>query len=108
MIFEKKLKIFHQKTQKYGFFGSPCTGFNVKFHKVCLKIMFIWIFFSTGLAGVRTQGNTFQYDRRPLFVVYYNVDYVKDPKGKSLSSNDRSFAHLFFQARTIGATVSLR
>lgn len=35
-----------------------------------------------GLAGVRTQGNLFQYDRRPLFVVYYNVDYVKDPKGK--------------------------
>lgn len=35
----------------------------------------------TGLAGVRTQGNLFQFDRRPLFTVYYNVDYVKDPKG---------------------------
>jgi protein disulfide isomerase family A protein 3 len=42
---------------------------------------------TTGLAGVRTQGNSFQYDRRPLFVVYYNVDYVKDPKGSNYWRN---------------------
>lgn len=38
-------------------------------------------FFSTGLAGHRTLGNIFQFSRRPLFVVYYNVDYTKNVKG---------------------------
>lgn len=49
------------------------------------KIKDFLIHETTGLAGVRTQGNLFQYDRRPLFVVYYNVDYVKDPKGKRVT-----------------------
>uniref|UniRef100_A0AC34PWC8 Protein disulfide-isomerase n=1 Tax=Panagrolaimus sp. JU765 TaxID=591449 RepID=A0AC34PWC8_9BILA len=42
---------------------------------------------TTGLAGVRTQGNLFQFGRRPLVVVYYNVDYVKDPKGSNYWRN---------------------
>lgn len=42
---------------------------------------------TTGLAGVRTQGNLFQYDRQPLFIIYYNVDYVKDPKGSNYWRN---------------------
>jgi protein disulfide isomerase family A protein 3 len=36
---------------------------------------------------VRTPGNNFQFGMRPLFVVYYNVDYVKDPKGSNYWRN---------------------
>lgn len=42
---------------------------------------------TNGLAGVRTQGNLFQFVQRPLVVVYYNVDYVKDPKGSNYWRN---------------------
>lgn len=35
----------------------------------------------TGLAGVRTPANEFQYQKLPLVTVIYNLDYVKDPKG---------------------------
>uniref|UniRef100_A0A915DI42 Protein disulfide-isomerase n=1 Tax=Ditylenchus dipsaci TaxID=166011 RepID=A0A915DI42_9BILA len=42
---------------------------------------------TTGLAGIRTQGNSFQFSKQPLFVVYYNVDYVKDPKGSNYWRN---------------------
>ncbi|CEF66381.1 Protein disulfide-isomerase A3 [Strongyloides ratti] len=51
------------------------------------KIKTFLIHESTGLAGIRTQGNLFQFTRRPLFVVYYNVDYVKDPKGSQYWRN---------------------
>lgn len=43
--------------------------------------------YSYGLAGVRTQGNLFQYVQRPLVVVYYNVDYAKNPKGSNYWRN---------------------
>uniref|UniRef100_A0A0N4ZU86 Protein disulfide-isomerase n=1 Tax=Parastrongyloides trichosuri TaxID=131310 RepID=A0A0N4ZU86_PARTI len=51
------------------------------------KIKNFLIYESTGLAGIRTQGNLFQFTRRPLFIVYYNVDYVKDPKGSQYWRN---------------------
>lgn len=40
-----------------------------------------------GLAGVRSSDNTWQFDKKPLVVVYYNVDYVKDPKGSNYWRN---------------------
>ncbi|CAD6184210.1 unnamed protein product [Caenorhabditis auriculariae] len=42
---------------------------------------------TVGLAGIRTQGNLFQFEQKPLVVVYYNVDYVKDPKGSNYWRN---------------------
>ena len=42
---------------------------------------------TNGLAGVRTPSNSFQFEARPLVVVYYNVDYVKDPKGSNYWRN---------------------
>ncbi|GMT00223.1 hypothetical protein PENTCL1PPCAC_22397 [Pristionchus entomophagus] len=42
---------------------------------------------TNGFAGIRTQGNAFQFEARPLVVVYYNVDYVKDPKGSNYWRN---------------------
>lgn len=51
------------------------------------KIKAFLVHESTGLAGVRTQGNLFQFESKPLFVVYYNVDYVKDPKGSNYWRN---------------------
>ncbi len=36
---------------------------------------------------MRTQGSLFQFVHRPLVVVYYNVDYVKDPKGSNYWRN---------------------
>lgn len=40
-----------------------------------------------GLVGVREGGNAWQFDKKPLVVVYYNVDYVKDPKGSNYWRN---------------------
>ncbi|KAK6731806.1 hypothetical protein RB195_007954 [Necator americanus] len=42
---------------------------------------------TVGLAGIRTQGNLFQFEQRPIVVVYYNVDYLKDPKGSNYWRN---------------------
>ncbi|VDD91578.1 unnamed protein product [Enterobius vermicularis] len=42
---------------------------------------------SVGMAGVRTQGNLFQFVKKPLFVVYYKVDYNLDPKGTNYWRN---------------------
>lgn len=39
-----------------------------------------------GLAGHRTQTNTAQF-KNPLVVVYYNIDYVKNPKGSNYWRN---------------------
>jgi len=39
-----------------------------------------------GLAGERTQDNADAF-KKPLFVAYYNVDYVKDPKGTNYWRN---------------------
>lgn len=51
------------------------------------KIKHFLIYETTGLAGLRTQGNLFQYSERPLVVVYYNVDYHRDPKGSNYWRN---------------------
>uniref|UniRef100_A0A914V9R8 Protein disulfide-isomerase n=1 Tax=Plectus sambesii TaxID=2011161 RepID=A0A914V9R8_9BILA len=40
-----------------------------------------------GLVGVRSSDNAWQFDKKPLVVVYYNVDYVKDPKGTNYWRN---------------------
>ncbi|PAV66762.1 hypothetical protein WR25_10495 [Diploscapter pachys] len=42
---------------------------------------------TVGLAGIRTQGNLFQFEKKPLAIVYYNVDYIKDPKGSNYWRN---------------------
>lgn len=42
---------------------------------------------SVGLAGIRTQGNLFQFTKKPLFVVYFKVDYHLDPKGSNYWRN---------------------
>lgn len=42
---------------------------------------------SVGFAGIRTQGNLFQFEQKPIVIVYYNVDYVKDPKGSNYWRN---------------------
>jgi hypothetical protein len=44
-------------------------------------------FYRTGLVGIRTNGNAFQFTKRPLVVVYYNIDYVKDSKGANYWRN---------------------
>lgn len=40
-----------------------------------------------GLCGHRTPDTRDQFSRRPLVVAYYNVDYVKDPKGTNYWRN---------------------
>lgn len=40
-----------------------------------------------GLVGHRTQSNAADFKARPLVVVYYNVDYVKDIKGSNYVRN---------------------
>ncbi|KAF7638195.1 Protein disulfide-isomerase [Meloidogyne graminicola] len=42
---------------------------------------------TNGLCAVRTQGNLFQFTQRPLIIVYYNVDYARDPKGSNYWRN---------------------
>uniref|UniRef100_A0A158R5P5 protein disulfide-isomerase n=1 Tax=Syphacia muris TaxID=451379 RepID=A0A158R5P5_9BILA len=33
---------------------------------------------STGLAGIRTKENQYIFNRKPLFIVYFNVDYIEN------------------------------
>lgn len=47
------------------------------------KIKSFLIHETVGMAGIRTQGNLFQFEQKPLVIVYFNVDYLKDPKGIS-------------------------
>jgi len=43
---------------------------------------------TTGLAGVRTPANEFQFAaKQPLVIVMYNLDYLKDPKGTNYWRN---------------------
>nr|QOJ52477.1 protein disulfide isomerase [Meloidogyne incognita] len=42
---------------------------------------------TNGLCAIRTQGNLFQFTQRPQIVVYYNVDYARDPKGSNYWRN---------------------
>lgn len=44
---------------------------------------FMFVFhFSMGIAGVRTVDNQKYFeDKRPLCVVYYDIDYALNPKG---------------------------
>jgi protein disulfide isomerase family A protein 3 len=51
------------------------------------KIKHFLVHDTVGLAGIRTQGNSFQFEQKPLVVVYYNVDYIKDPKGSNYWRN---------------------
>ncbi|KAL3080297.1 hypothetical protein niasHS_012402 [Heterodera schachtii] len=51
------------------------------------KIKNFLLYETNGLAGIRTQGNLFQFTHRPLVVVYYTVDYLKDPKGSNYWRN---------------------
>jgi len=51
------------------------------------KIKNFLIHETTGLAGVRTSANEFQFQKLPLVVVLYNLDYVKDPKGSNYWRN---------------------
>ncbi|CAI4225233.1 unnamed protein product [Auanema sp. JU1783] len=51
------------------------------------KIKHFLVHETVGLAGIRTQGNLFQFEFKPMVVVYYNVDYVKDPKGSNYWRN---------------------
>lgn len=40
-----------------------------------------------GFCGHRTSGNSAEFDAKPLVVVYYDVDYVKNPKGTNYWRN---------------------
>lgn len=51
------------------------------------KIKSFLVHETVGMAGIRTQGNLFQFEQKPLVVVYYNVDYLKDPKGSNYWRN---------------------
>lgn len=42
---------------------------------------------TTGLAGIRTPSNEFQFQKLPLVTVVYNLDYIKDPKGSNYWRN---------------------
>lgn len=44
------------------------------------------IYFSFGIAGVRTRDNTAEF-KNPLVVAYYAVDYIKNPKGTNYWRN---------------------
>jgi len=45
----------------------------------------LWPDNSMGLAGLRTTDNMAFFDtKKPLVVVYYEVDYERNPKGESL------------------------
>ncbi|XGW21347.1 hypothetical protein V3C99_004363 [Haemonchus contortus] len=51
------------------------------------KIKHFLVHETVGMAGIRTMGNLFQFEQKPLVVVYYNVDYLKDPKGSNYWRN---------------------
>lgn len=59
-----------------------------------------------GLAGVRTSNNMEFYNaKRPLAVVYFDVDYERNPKGEKESSASCLISTFFStQAATIGET----
>ena len=42
-----------------------------------------------GIAGVRSPDNVKLFDKKPLCVVYYDVDYTKNPKGTLLERGRR-------------------
>ena len=48
--------------------------------------LFIFLFYSHGLVGYRTQ-DTAEDFKTPLVVAYYDVDYVKNPKGTNYWRN---------------------
>ena len=48
-----------------------------------MNITYIYCHGSMGLAGVRDRDNMQFFDaKKPLVVVYYEVDYERNPKGK--------------------------
>ena len=42
-----------------------------------------------GIAGVRSPDDMKYYDEKPLCVVYYDVDYTKNPKGTRERERER-------------------
>ncbi|VDN51252.1 unnamed protein product [Dracunculus medinensis] len=42
---------------------------------------------TVGLVGVRTIGNLFQFTKKPLVVVYWNIDFALNPKGSNYWRN---------------------
>ncbi|CAD5210018.1 unnamed protein product [Bursaphelenchus xylophilus] len=51
------------------------------------KIKHFLVHETTGLAGIKTPSNEFQFQKLPLVTVLYNLDYVKDPKGSNYWRN---------------------
>ncbi|CAD5206829.1 unnamed protein product [Bursaphelenchus okinawaensis] len=51
------------------------------------KIKHFLVHETTGLAGIRTPSNEYQFQKLPLVTVLYNLDYVKDPKGSNYWRN---------------------
>ena len=41
-----------------------------------------------GIAGVRSPDNVKFFEKKPLCVVYYDVDYTKNPKGTLLEREE--------------------
>jgi len=53
-----------------------------------------------GLAGLRTMDNMALFDtKKPLVVVYYEVDYERNPKGESLLPVNCLYFSAFFFVR---------
>ena len=50
-----------------------------------------------GLCGHRTGGNSGEFDKKPLVVVYYDVDYVKNVKGTNYWRNRCVIKVIFFE-----------
>uniref|UniRef100_A0A915ITF8 protein disulfide-isomerase n=1 Tax=Romanomermis culicivorax TaxID=13658 RepID=A0A915ITF8_ROMCU len=48
---------------------------------------------TNGLCGVRTLENSYTFDK-PLVVVYFKVDFGKDPKGNTILEHEKRFATL--------------
>ena len=68
----------------YYFIGGKRRYLYLFINRISLYMKMVLYFapcFRQGMAGHRTGGNAWQFDKKPLVVVYYNVDYVKDPKG---------------------------
>lgn len=42
--------------------------------------------FRHGLVGIRDKDSSWQFDKGPLVIIYYNYDFVKDPKGSAFAS----------------------
>ena len=55
---------------------------------VLILIAIFNLLYSMGIAGVRSPDNVKFFDKKPLCVVYYDVDYTKNPKGTLLEREE--------------------